>query len=155
MELAASHCNYSCILCRTTSGRSRGRRPPYFQTKLRPKGPKNFFGDPPLSKGLYQPLSTLWQLSGADRCEGQLTKIISPEAIPGNKESCCPEDYKKLFEKIIHLLVAEVSTFISNAQSQGKKNFYFSGIVNGLKPGVIPLIGQFSRDFIGHLSVKP
>ena len=121
MELAASHCNYSCILCRTTSGRSRGRRPPYFQTKLRPKGPKNFFGDPPLSKGLYQPLSTLWQLSDADRCEGQLTKIISPEAIPGNKESCCPEDYKKLFEKIIHLLVAEVSTFISNARSQGKK----------------------------------
>ena len=36
-----------------------------------------------------------------------------------------------------------------------KKNFYFGGIVNGLKPEVIPLIGQFSRDFIGHLSVKP
>ena len=28
---------------------------------------------------------------------------------------------KKLFEKIIHLLVAEVSTSISIAQSQGKK----------------------------------
>ena len=36
-----------------------------------------------------------------------------------------------------------------------KKNFYFGGIVNDWKPGVVPLIGQFSRDFIGHLSVKP
>ena len=157
-ELAASHCNYSCILCRTTSGRSRGRprgAPVTFRLNWGPKGKKKIWGDPPLSEGLYQPLGTLWQLSGADRCEGQLTKIISSEAIPGNKESCCPEDYKKLFEKIIHLLIAEVSTFISIAQSQGKKNCYLSGIVNGLKPGVISLIGQFSRDFIGRLSVKP
>ena len=32
---------------------------------------------------------------------------------------------------------------------------YLSRIVNGLKPGVISLIGRLSRDFIGRLSVKP
>ena len=52
-QIQFSQCLFQCSVTGAGStGGARGPRPPYFQTRMRPEGPKKYFLETPLSKGL-------------------------------------------------------------------------------------------------------
>ena len=155
MELAASHCNYSCILCRTTSGRSRGRRPLIFRPNWGPKGQKTFLETRPYLKVCISHWVHYGNFLVLIDVKNNSPRLSPVKPFQATRKAVVQRITKNSLRKSYICLLLKYPLLYQLCSLKVKKNFYFSGIVNGLKPEVIPLIGQFSRDFIGHLSVKP
>ena len=158
-ELAASHCNYSYILCRTTSGRSRGRprgAPPSFLDQTEAQRAKKRFWRP---AHIWRSVSATGYIIATFRC-WSMWRTTHQDYLPWSHSRqqgklLSRGLQKNYLRKSYICLLLKYPLLYQLRSHKVKKNFYLSGIVNGLKPEVISLIRQFSRDFIGRLSVKP